>query len=119
MDDLRHDDLTIRIEQSSAQVKVVWQGISDARDPGTHLSPYLDKLVEGVSGAEVIVDFCAMEYMNSATIAPILRFVRALEKVSSKVIVIYDQSKTFQRTTFSAIKALGIVLSKLEVRTKS
>lgn len=115
MDELRVAELRIRIERADDRVTIRWEGVSEARDPGTELVPYLDKLVEGLHGAHVWIDFCAMEYMNSATIAPILRFIRALDKECPQVTVIYDRTKTFQRTTFSAIKALGIVLSKLEV----
>lgn len=116
MDELQVDGLTIRIEQRDDRARVLWQGVSEAREPGAHISPFLDKVVEDVRGLAVDIDFSAMEYMNSATVAPILRFIRALERECVAITILYDHKKTFQRTMFSAIKALGIVLEKLEVR---
>ncbi len=118
MDDLYVDDLQISVQRREAQVEISWEGISETRDPGSSLSPYLEQLASEIHGTEVMVDFSAMEYMNSATVAPIVRFIRALDKECSRVTVLYDESKTFQRTTFSAIKALGVVLPHLEVRTR-
>jgi hypothetical protein len=120
MDELCTGDLEIRVERQSDpvtdQVTVRWRGVSDARDPGVAISPYLDRLVEELQGAVVCIDFSAMEYMNSATVAPILRFIRALDREAARIIILYDQGKTFQRTTFSAVRALGILLQKLEVK---
>lgn len=116
MDELCTGDLTIRVAREGNQVHVRWQGVSDARDPGAAISPYLDRLVGELAGAVVHIDFSAMEYMNSATVAPILRFIRALDREAARIVVLYDHDKSFQRTTFSAIRALGILLAKLEVR---
>lgn len=116
MDELCTGGLAIRVERGDAEVVVRWQGVSDARDPGAEISPYLDALVGQLDGAAVSVDFSAMEYMNSATVAPILRFIHALDRRASHIVILYDHGKSFQRTTFSAIKALGILLHKLEVR---
>lgn len=118
MDDLRAADLWIHVQREASQVSVIWAGTSEAREPATYLLPYLDELVNELHGALVEVDFSAMDYMNSATIAPIVRFLRALDRHATKVRVLYDPTRTFQRTTFSAIKALGIVLRKLEVVPK-
>ena len=115
MDDLRLQDLEIRVQRDGDRVTVSWHGISDGPNPGAELSPYLEGLVHASAGAHVEIDFTGMDYMNSATIAPIIRFIRALNDVCSKVSVFYDETRNFQRTTFSAIKAMGIVLDKLEV----
>jgi hypothetical protein len=116
MDELCTGDLEIRVERQGDQVTVRWRGVSDARDPGVEISPFLDGLVDGLAGVVVHIDFSAMEYMNSATVAPILRFIRALERQASRIVILYDHDKTFQRTTFSAVRALGILLQKLEVK---
>ena len=118
MDDLRAADLWIHVQREASHVAIIWAGTSEAREPALYLLPYLDDLVNELHGSVVEIDFSAMDFMNSATIAPIVRFLRSLDRHCTKVRVLYDPSRTFQRTTFSAIKALGIVLRKLEVVAK-
>src|SRR5262245_47821814 len=73
------DGLVITASRVSGTGKVAWSGVSDSRTPGIFLRPVLRDLSEKMRGAEVTVDFTRLEYMNSATVSPLINFVKALD----------------------------------------
>ena len=116
MQPLDTDRLHIKIaEEELGKVRLLWSGTSDDRDPARLLNPYLDSVVEELGSLKVEIDFCAMDYMNSATVPPLLRLVRALNRKGIDTTVVYDSAQTFQRTAFSAFKALASVMPHLTV----
>ncbi|WP_394827725.1 hypothetical protein [Pendulispora albinea] len=113
-----HDGLTIEVFESHASAQVIWRGVSEARDPDAVLVPFLNALADrwrvGKS-KPVTVDFRPFEYMNSATVIPILQFVKRLDAAGVRTRVIYDQSVSWQRVNFRCMKTIARTLTNIEV----
>ena len=73
------DGLVINASRTNGKGTVAWRGVSDSRTPGVFLRPVLRELSEKMKGAEVTVDFTKLEYMNSATVSPLINFVKTLD----------------------------------------
>jgi hypothetical protein len=110
------DQLTIESHRNRDQLTIRWLGRSEARDPGRALQPVLEAVGADVAGAaSVEFDFRSLEYMNSSTIHPILKLVQAASTKSTRVRVIYDASKNWQRLSFMAMSAVLAGLRNVEV----
>ena len=73
------DGLIINASRTNGRGTVAWRGVSDSRTPALFLRPVLRDLSEKMKGAEVTVDFTKLEYMNSATVSPLINFVKTLD----------------------------------------
>ncbi|MGA9524324.1 MAG: hypothetical protein WBV82_22910 [Myxococcaceae bacterium] len=111
------DGLTIAVKDDPANATVDWLGTSDSRDPTQVLSPYLDSLVDELKGKSVTVDFRKFEYMNSATVSPLINFVKKLDANGIRTTLIFDGSLNWQRLNAQCLKALASMLSCVEVRS--
>ncbi len=111
------DGLTIAVKADQTNATVDWLGTSDSRDPTKQLSPYLESLVESLKGKSVTVDFRRFEYMNSATVSPLINFVKKLDANGIKTTLLFDGSLNWQRLNAQCLKALASMLSCVEVRT--
>lgn len=109
-------ELTISVSTSAQGVtSIAWQGTSDAREPGLELTPFLTKIAEELSGGAVEVDFRKLEYMNSATVSPIIHFARALDSHGVKARLLYDAGIGWQRVNFVCMKTIAKTLKHIEV----
>lgn len=109
-------ELRISVTSSpDAGTVIAWLGTSDARDPGAELTPFLSGLAERLAGGQVSVDFRKLEYMNSATVSPIIHFARALDSHGVKTRLYYDSSVGWQRVNFVAMKSIAKTLKLVEV----
>jgi hypothetical protein len=70
-----HGGLVIRTQVSPETTTVRWLGVSDAREPAVHLTPFLSSILDELANRSVTVDFREFEYMNSATVSPLINFV--------------------------------------------
>src|SRR5262249_54826861 len=106
-ENFNREKLSIEIVESATAVDVLWRGMSDTRNPGTALAPFLNKLADQLSGREVTVDFRQFRYMNSAAVAPILQFVKRLDSNGAQVVVLYDRHVDWQRVNFLCMKTIA------------
>ena len=67
------DGLVISASRGNARGMVAWCGRQrlPAR-PAVFLRPVLKDVIDKMKGAEVTVDFTKLEYMNSATVSPLI-----------------------------------------------
>ena len=117
MEKLEVDELAIRVTKG-ATAKIEWIGISDSRDPAAVVDPFLDELVSELEAERTVVDFRALKYMNSPTVATIVKLVRLLDAKRIKTEVIYDQSIKWQQSAFSALDAIARMLTHVTVEGK-
>lgn len=110
-----HDNLTIEVIDGPTVVGVMWHGVSDVRDPATLLVPYLNQLADQLGKRKVTLDFRKFEYMNSATVSPILQFVKRLDTNGAQVVVRYDARVNWQRVNFLCMKTIARTLSHVQV----
>jgi hypothetical protein len=109
------DGLIINASRSTnGKGTVTWCGVSDSRTPGVFLRPVLRELSEKLKGAEVTVDFSKLEYMNSATVSPLINFVKALDGTCSRTLVLFSETD-WQRTHLQCMRAIAITLKNTQV----
>jgi len=108
------DGLTINASRTNARGTVTWCGISDSRTPGLFLRPILRELSEKLKGVEVTVDFSKLEYMNSATVSPLINFVKTLDGSCTRTVVLFAETD-WQRTHLQCMRAIATTLGNTQV----
>lgn len=108
------DGLVINASRANGKGSVTWRGISDSRTPGLFLRPVLRELSEQLKGAEVTVDFSKLEYMNSATVSPLINFVKTLDGSCTRTMVLFSETD-WQRTHLQCMRAIATTLRNTQV----
>lgn len=112
--EFEEDGLVIAASRVGGSARVSWAGVSDSRTPGTFLRPVLSDLSEKLKGAEVTVDFSKLEYMNSATVSPLINFVKSLDSGCPRIVVLFSDVD-WQRTHLQCMRAIASTLRNVVV----
>ena len=115
MENLKSKSLEIVISKVGNKTSVAWIGQSDEVNPGLILNPYLDSLVEKLKGGGVIVAFEKLDYMNSSTVIPIIRFITSLNDSGIKTTVTYDKKSKWQASSFKMLESLSLMLTHISI----
>ena len=93
------------LERDGAVV-LAWRGRSAAREPGRFLVPLLDGALERARarGLRLVLDFTAVEYMNSSTFTPIVKLVAQARAAGVPVALEYSLARSWQALSFSALR---------------
>ena len=110
------DGLIISASRANGRGRVAWSGVSDSRTPGIFLRPVLRDLSEKMKGAEVTVDFTKLEYMNSATVSPLINFVKTLDGSCTRILVLFAGTD-WQRTHLQCMRAIATTLRHVMVES--
>ena len=110
----RQDGLSLTLEQSAGTATITWKGVSDGRFPGRSLNPLFREWVEKLQGSKVVVDLTRLEYMNSATVMPLIQMVRQLDASAKQVRVLF-LDVDWQRTHGNCMKAVARTLKNVQV----
>jgi hypothetical protein len=108
------DGLVISASRSNARGTVAWAGISDSQTPAMFLRPVLKDVLDKMKGADVTLDFTKLEYMNSATVSPLIQFVKALDGACAHTRVLFSQAD-WQRTHLQCMRAIATTLKRVTV----
>ena len=109
------DALSIKVSRSKREATVAWRGVSDSRSPADSLNPVTQHLCKTLRGCEVVVDYGGLEFVNSATIAPLIQFVRNLAANGCAVLVLFDSESDWQRTHMLCMKTIARTLTGVRV----
>ena len=108
MEALTSGELTIdvRLEARRGVLRLDWRGKSMARQPGSALRPFFDRVVEEAhsAGADLEMHFEAIEHFNSATIRELIRLIKRLREENIRLAVVYDARLQWQRLSFDALR---------------
>jgi anti-anti-sigma regulatory factor len=110
----RQDGLLLTLEQSDGTATIAWEGVSDSRFPAQFLNPLFQEWVQKVQGSRVVVDLRRLEYMNSATVMPLIQMVRQLDASAQQVRVLF-LDVDWQRTHGNCMKAIARTLKNVQV----
>ena len=110
------DGLVISASRANGRGTVAWCGVSDSRTPSLFLRPVLRDLSEKMKGAEVTVDFTKLEYMNSATVSPLINFVKGLDGICTSILVLFSETE-WQRTHLQCMRAIATTLRHVVVES--
>jgi hypothetical protein len=108
------DGLCIQMERAAGQVTVSWLGVSDSRSPAAFLNPIIEEITRSVAGSQVTVDFTRLEYMNSATVTPLISLVKSLDQAKAQVLLLFAEVD-WQRTHLQCLKAIARTMSNVRV----
>jgi hypothetical protein len=112
-----HDGLVISVTPDDrGQLVVQWFGVSDSRDPSTDLVPFLAHLSESCRAKAVLIDFSKFEYMNSATVSPLINFIKQLDALGAWTTLRFDASVPWQKTNAQCMRAIARTLNHLTVQ---
>jgi hypothetical protein len=99
-------ELALEVEEAAAEVRVVWRGKSADREPGRFLVPVLDEVLARAraAGAKLVLDFSALEYMNSSTFTPVVKALDSARKAGVRIALEYSLARKWQALSFSALR---------------
>ena len=104
----RHEQgaLAIDVAEAGGALVLTWHGRSDAREPGRFLVPVLDAALERAraGGRRLVLDFTAVEYMNSSTFTPIVKLVAQARAAAVPLTLEYSLERSWQALSFSALR---------------
>jgi len=112
------DGLVIRVTLIDRTAQISWRGTSDIRNPDQMLSPFLRNLVKDLKNRETVIDFTLFEYMNSATLSPLMHFIKDLDSAKIKTVLVFSNAREWQRVTYRCMKAIARTLSHLSVESR-
>ena len=104
--DPREDLQTTLEREGAATLHVRFEGKSASREAGRELAPLFDGVI-AIATAEqrdIVMHFERLSYFNSSTIAALVQFIRAVQKVGRGVSVVYDGAQKWQVLSFDALK---------------
>lgn len=104
MKDFNSEGLTITCRKAGNKVTMTWIGQSDARNPDSLLTPYLNSFLEELTGNNLVIKYHALKFMNSSSVKVILQFITSLNKNGVDTLVSYNKASTWQQNTFKALK---------------
>ena len=108
------DGLCIQVARAAGQLTVSWRGVSDSRTPAAFLNPVIEQITRSAGGFPVTVDFTGLEYMNSATVTPLIALIRSLEQAKSPVLLLFAEVD-WQRTHLLCMKAIARTMTNVRV----
>jgi hypothetical protein len=115
---LKVDELIIVVEGKNP-TRIKWLGASQLENPTSEISPFFEELAKRLQGDKVVVDFCNLERMNSATVLAIVNLCRTFDKNTIQTEIQYDKSIDWQSVTFEGISTLSKVMTNVTVEPKA
>jgi len=109
------EGLTVSFVPDNASVAVVFKGKSDSRNPAGFFEEFTPKLLERSAGKKIYLDFRTLEYMNSATVSPVLSLVRTLDTHAIETVLLFDVRSDWQRINFRCMKVITKALAHVKV----
>ena len=110
--------LTIEVEESDGAINIRWVGKSADRTPGVFINPILnDALVKSSAGnKEITMNFQDLEFMNSSSIAPIVKILDRAKRGNNRVSILYRKSLSWQELSFSALVVFQTKDDRIQIK---
>lgn len=118
MKELEKEGLRVVPRRIASSVTIAWFGTSDSRSPGEWLDPYLSALARElgeIGGLTCRVDLTKLEYMNSSSVGPLMRFVKELDQAEVTTKMVFSSAVEWQQTSSRAFKIVAMRLDKFSV----
>jgi hypothetical protein len=109
------DGLKVRISVAGDSSRIEWSGVSDIRSPAMFLNPLFEDWTGKARNTVVTVDLTKLEYMNSATVKPLVDLIKLLDQTSLGVVVVF-RDNDWQRAHRNCMSALARTLKKTKVQ---
>jgi anti-anti-sigma regulatory factor len=103
-------DVALHIETSDT-ILVKWTGRAADRRPAAVLEPVFDRLLE--LGRDLVFDLSGLEHISSSTMVVIMKFVKRITALGLGIDFQYDETVSWQRMTFGALRSLAAPRAEL------
>jgi hypothetical protein len=100
-------DLTAQLDRSDlSTLRIRLSGKSASREAGKVLAPLFDQALSTATGEHrgLALHFEKLDYFNSSTIAALVQFIRAAQRASVALTVVYDGTAKWQAMSFDALR---------------
>jgi hypothetical protein len=113
-------DLTLELAEGAAELRLTWLGKSSERDPSRFLVPVLSDALEHAraAGLPLVMDFSALEYMNSSTFTPVVKALDESRRLTVPVVLEYSVARKWQALSFSALRTFETLDGRIKVSGK-
>lgn len=117
MENLIHNKLCIdvKIDENMNLMRLIWSGESDDISPSKVLSPYLSKIAEEVGNRKIVIELYDLDFINSSTVPPIVQFIKQCSKMNLEILILYSNSKEWQRYSFKSFETFKIIYKNLQI----
>lgn len=112
---LEVDELKIQLITDNENARITWQGVSELEDPAASIGGFLRGLIPDIKSKHVVMDFRPLEYMNSATLQPLLLVLKEYNAAEIRTEIIYDPGVEWQRIVFRSVAAISTTLSRVSI----
>jgi hypothetical protein len=113
-------ELTLELSDAPHELRLVWLGKSNDREPGHFLVPVLTEALERAraAGVRLVMDFTGLEYMNSSTFTPVVKALDESRRHNVGVVLEYSLSRKWQALSFSALRTFETLDGRIKVNGK-
>lgn len=110
--------LTLEVEEDDTAINIKWIGKSADRTPGVFINPILnDALMKSSSTNKVInMDFKDLEFMNSSSIAPIVKILDRAKRGNNRILIVYRKALNWQELSFSALVVFQTKDDRIQIK---
>lgn len=112
---LEIDELTIRFATEGEKSLITWHGTSEIEDPAARIAGFLRSLIPKIENKSCRMDFRQLDYMNSATLQPVLLILKEYNAAGIYTEIVYDPGVDWQRIVFRSVAAISTTLEKISV----
>ncbi len=120
--DLTIGDLRIEASEVSgaagATLRLSWLGKSNARAADRLIGPYLESALARAGEQQLALElrFERLAHFNSSTIASVIKLIEAARAQRTRLTIVSDPSREWQRLTFDALRVFVQPDGLFEVR---
>ena len=116
LQNLEIEGFKIEADMAGDTIELKLHGAIQSANPEDFLDPYFKSLVEWAQEDKLAIrcDFVSLEYMNSASIPPLISLLRKCAENSIPGEFIYDSTRKVQAASF---KALDVIAKKSKFTT--
>ena len=121
MNNLEFEELEISAIVTKQSLTLSWKGSIHVGNPGEILTPYLEECIDFAvkNKCKIISDFRELDYMNSASIPPLIQLLRELNEYKIHGEFIYDSTRKVQTASFKALDVIARKSTFTKVTGKS
>lgn len=118
MNNLIYNNLTIKVEleKDNNLVRVLWSGVSDDVSPGKIITPFLSSIADTIGTNKLSIELYDLEFINSSTVPPIVHFIKYCSQKKIEIIIIYSNSKEWQKMSFKSFETFALVYKNLAIK---
>jgi hypothetical protein len=110
--------LTLIVDEDENSIVIKWMGKSADRTPGIFINPILNEALEksASSSKELVMNFTELEFLNSSTVAPIVKILDRTKRGNNKLTIEYSKSLNWQELSFSALIVFQTKDNRIQIK---